>query len=94
MVIYLSGGITGDMDYREKFKEYAKKLEETGHTVLHPAMLPETLTPAAGTRIRMAMIDAADEVVFLGDWEESEGAQLERGYCIRIGKPRRYPFGR
>ena len=94
MVIYVTGLITGDPDYREKFAEYAKKLEEIGHTVLHPAILPAALAPAASTPIRMAMIDAADEVVFLGDWEESEGAQLERGYCIRIGKPRRYPFGR
>lgn len=94
MVIYLTGLITGDPNYREKFAKHAAKLEEAQQTVLTPAMLPETLTPAARMRIRMAMVDAADVIVFLGDWKESEGAKLEHDYCANTGKPRQYPFGR
>lgn len=94
MVVYLSGRVTGDPGYRDRFKEYAGELEKKGHTVLHPAMLPEALAPAAETLIRLTMIDVADEVVFMENWKESEGAELERSYCVRIGKPRRYPFGR
>lgn len=38
MKVYLAGKITGDPNYREKFAEAAKKLEErAGVTVISPA---------------------------------------------------------
>ena len=33
------------------------------------------------------MIDAADAVVFLPKWDESQGACLEFEYCRYTGKP-------
>ena len=42
-------------------------------------------------KICFAMIDVADEVYFLPDWEESGGAQLEKAYCDYIGKPYSLP---
>jgi hypothetical protein len=33
------------------------------------------------------MIDAADAVIFLRGWENSEGARLEKDYCIYTEKP-------
>lgn len=44
MKVYLAGKITGDPNYREKFAEAAKKLEErAGVTVISPtaAFLPD-----------------------------------------------------
>ena len=37
-------------------------------------------------RICFAMIDCADIVGFLRDWEDSPGARLEQSYCRYIGK--------
>jgi len=34
-----------------------------------------------------AMIDSADMVVFLPNWQDSKGAQLERAYCCYVDKP-------
>ena len=43
MKIYIAGKITGDREYREKFREAAKALERLGHVVLNPAILPDGL---------------------------------------------------
>ena len=87
MKIYLAGKIAGDPKYREKFQKAQARLERDGVTVLNPAVLPAGLTKADYMRLSFAMIDAADEVTFLPDAEESPGAQLERRYCEYIGKP-------
>lgn len=89
MKIYIAGKITGDPNYKEKFQEYQQQLEAEGHIVLNPAVLPAGLTNAEYARIDFAMIDVADEVVFLPDWYRSPGASLERDYCDYTRKPYR-----
>lgn len=61
MKVYLAGKITGDPNYREKFAEAAKKLEErAGVTVISPAVTPEGLKKADYMRICFAMLESAD----------------------------------
>ena len=86
MKIYLAGKITGDPDYREKFRSVEEKLTKRGFVVMTPATLPEHMTPADYMRICFSMIDSADAVFFLPDWIDSAGARLERDYCCYIGK--------
>ena len=82
MKVYLAGKITGDPNYREKFAAPAKKLEEgAGVTVT-----PEGLKKADYMRICFAMLESADTAVFLPDWEDSPGAQLEKHWCEYVGK--------
>lgn len=79
MKVYLAGKIAGDPNYREKFAAAAKKLEErAGVTVISPAVTPEGLKKADYMRICFAM--------FLPDWEDSPGAQLEKHWCEYVGK--------
>jgi len=87
MIIYIAGKITGDPDYRDKFAAAAAELERAGHIVINPAVLPAGLTDAAYMHITLAMIDAADLVALLPDWQYSPGARLERVYCLYTGKP-------
>lgn len=87
MKIYIAGKITGDPKYRDRFREEAEKLEGLGHIVLNPAELPEGMSKAEYMRICFAMIDCADTVFLLPDWQGSPGAQLELAYCRYIGKP-------
>ena len=87
MKIYIAGKITGDPGYLDKFREEAEKLEGMGHIVLNPAELPEGMSKAEYMRICFAMIDCADTVLLLPDWQGSPGAQLELAYCRYIGKP-------
>lgn len=84
MKVYLAGKITGDPDYKKKFEAAAEICR--GYTVLNPATLPEGMNRADYMRICFAMIDSADIVMFLPDYEESEGARLEKAYCDYIEK--------
>ncbi len=86
MKVYIAGKITGDPNYQKKFKAAATDIARGGHIPLNPADLPEGMLPKDYMRVRFAMIDAADVVVFLPDAEDSAGAQLERAYCAYIGK--------
>lgn len=65
-------------------------MKTQGFTVLNPAVLPEGMKPADYMRICLAMIDSADVVMFLPDWEESKGAKLEWDLCQYIGKQTMY----
>lgn len=90
MKAYIAGKITGDANYRKKFARAKKCLESEGFVVLNPAELPEGMRPADYMRICMAMIDCADIVAFLPDYELSKGAQLEWAYCQYVGKQTMY----
>ena len=88
MKIYIAGKITGDPNYKMKFRMAAKHIQELYSlaVILNPAELPEGLTPKDYMRICFAMIDVADAVVFLPDAAESAGARLEMAYCEYIEK--------
>lgn len=86
MKVYIAGKISGDENYREKFEVFAQMERDKGHVVLNPAVLPLGLTEADYMRIDLAMLDCADIVYFLPDYQESEGAMLELAYCKRTGK--------
>lgn len=76
-----------ELHYREKFAAAVKKLEErAGVTVISPAVTPEGLKKADYMRICFAMLESADAAVFLPDWEDSPGAQLEKHWCEYVGK--------
>lgn len=85
--VYIAGRITGDADYKAKFAAAAARLEGLGFIALSPAILPGGLTKADYMRMCFAMIDVAELVVLLSDWNESPGAQLEKQYCDYIEKP-------
>lgn len=86
MKIYISGKITGDKHYKAKFREAEKRLAAAGHTVLNPANQPVGLRPADYMRVCFAMMETADVVLFLRDYQESRGAMLEWAWCQYVGK--------
>lgn len=85
--IYIAGPVTGVPNYWEAFEEAEDLVTGLGYTVLTPSRLPSDMTKAQYMRICFAMIDTADAVVFLGNWEQSQGARLERHYCDYTDKP-------
>ena len=87
---YIAGKITGDSTYREKFQRAQKALEGEGFIVLNPAVLPEGMLSSDYMRICFAMIDCADVVAFIPDYDQSRGAQLEWAYCQYTGKTTMY----
>lgn len=59
----------------------------TADVVLNPAELPEGWPNGLYMDVCLAMIRAADLVVFLPGWERSRGASLEMEYCWHQIKP-------
>ena len=93
MIIYIAGPISGVPDYKKTFNQAENGLLVRGHTPLKPSVLPMGLTNEQYARIDFAMIDSADAVLFLTDWEYSAGANLEKAYCEYVGKPIYYSLG-
>ena len=80
MKVYIAGKITGNASYKAQFANAARQIEEQGHIVLNPAMLPGGMSQADYMRICFAMIDTADEVWLLPSARASKGAELETDY--------------
>ena len=83
MIVYISGAITNDPNYKDKFAKAEKRLTDKGHKVINPAKVAESLPELKHEQyllIDKAMIDICDAVYFLKDWKESDGAQMEYAY--------------
>lgn len=94
MILYLSGPISGDPDYKEKFlgaEDYLRAWK--GHTVLNPAVLPEGLPYEDYMRIDLAMLHAAEGIVMLRGWKKSPGARKEFELAIAMPKKLKIFFG-
>lgn len=85
-MIYLSGPITGDKAYRQKFKSAAVQLKTRGYAVVNPAELDDVLPVEAMTweqimDVCMDLLGRCEALVQLPGWETSRGCQREYGYA-------------
>lgn len=86
MKVYISGAITNDFNYKEKFKQAEEKLLKMGHAVLNPTVIPPIFSHKEHMHIDYAMIDICDALYMLKDWESSKGAKVEYRYAIENKK--------
>lgn len=87
-VVYLSGPMTGDADYVNKFDRAATVLRSDDYAVINPA---ET-DPANGDWFDWMKQDVADILrtdllVLLPGWEDSVGSRFERALAVATGVP-------
>lgn len=91
MRLYVSGPITGDPDYREKFARATARLEAVGYEVVNPADLaePDVPEPAWLDYMRRDIIRLmeCDGVATLDDWTTSRGARVEVTLANGLGLP-------
>ncbi len=90
--IYLSGPMTGLPDYNyPAFNEAAAQLREFGFRVLNPAELFGGDTTRSRSEYLKAdllvLIQDAELVVTLPEWEQSQGARLEVEVAFQLGLP-------
>ena len=87
-IYYISGAISKDPGFREKFAKAEAKLrqEKPRAVILNPAALPDGLSYSAYMDIDMAMVRACDLLAVLPDWCESPGALAEVQYAEVLKK--------
>lgn len=75
--VFISGKITGDPNYREKFEKAEVYLKKHGYIVMNPAILPEGFEWDEYMDITVAMLRACDTIAMLPGWRNSKGAKCE-----------------
>ena len=85
-IAYISGAISSDPHYREKFANAQMVLESLGYYVISPTMIPPILTYDEHMNIDIPMVLAADTLCLFADWKESGGAPVERDLAMKNGK--------
>lgn len=84
--VYISGKITGDDNYIDKFVEAEERLRKQGYETINPAAvnmnLPESTTWEEYMSVSIALLDMCDAIYMLKDWKDSRGACLEYGYAL------------
>lgn len=96
-LIYISGKITGDDNYRTKFAMAEKRLIRDGYDVLNPVEAADRLdrlylgaglaAPTWSEYMRKCLlaISDADALYMLRDWQQSRGARLEHHIASELG---------
>jgi hypothetical protein len=91
-IVYISGKITDDPNYREKFNT-AEQILRDGYDfiVINPAKkIDEQLPRKIQMVLSIDALCACDTIYMLPDWEESTGARAEKAFAESIGINIRY----
>lgn len=86
-VVYIVGRTHGVEKYWEAFEKAEDDLTAAGFIPLSPARLPWNMNEAKTRQVQLAMMQAADAVLFLPDWNKSAIGQVEMCLCKYLGKP-------
>ena len=88
--IYLSGPITGIVDYHQRFEKAKVELVAAGYNnIANPAELDGVINEGKYDEymsLCMSLLDMCDVVVMLPGWKESLGANREYGYALAKNK--------
>jgi 5'-deoxynucleotidase YfbR-like HD superfamily hydrolase len=83
--VYISGGVTGLPDYTERFEKVEERLTAQGYAVINPskinAKLPTDTDYEAYMHVSFALIDTADAIYMMKNWQNSRGATREKAYA-------------
>lgn len=83
---YISGSISNDPNYKEKFSLYESYLLQKDFIVMNPAVLPEGFEYKYYMNICFPMIDACEFFFILPDFNISEGSKIEIVRAIQKNK--------
>ena len=85
MKVYLSGKITGDSNYRQKFSSMEKELLSYGYVVFNPAVLPDGFEYEDYMDLDLLILSRCDAIFLMRDCRNSPGAKREYEEAKRLG---------
>lgn len=85
--IYLSGKITGDEGFAEKFKAKEEELSSRGDYVFNPALHPDMFTHGQFMQIDLLALSFCDSIYLMDNWRDSKGAKMEFEQARVMGLP-------
>lgn len=89
MIVYISGAISTDAEYKKKFRVAEKLINNEGHAAINPAELhEEKITWEDAMRADIAEMMRCAAVVVLPTWKRSRGAKIE----INLAKELKIPI--
>lgn len=87
MKIYISGPITGQNNYIERFAAAEELLKEAGYESINPAEelmeMPKNSTHEEYMEKAIALLACCEGIYMLEGWENSKGAKIELDWAIR-----------
>ena len=91
MIVYISGAITNNPNYKDDFQKAEQWLILKDLTPINPAkldfVLPKSkLTYEQFMKIDYALLEMCDAIFMLSGWQESKGACAELSYAKSLGK--------
>ena len=93
-IVYLSGKITGNENYKQDFSVAEEYLNRLGYIVVSPARLEELssdkLSYEQYMRVCYSLIDISDIIFMVSGWQNSKGARAELIYAKSLGKEVKY----
>ncbi|GAB2937995.1 DUF4406 domain-containing protein [Hafnia psychrotolerans] len=86
MKMYIAGPMTGIPHLnRPAFHQAALNLSFKKYVPLNPAILPDGLSEADYMAIGITMLQRADAIYLLPEWQNSAGARAEHALATKLG---------
>ena len=89
MLVYISGKITNNENYKNDFLKAECWLKLNDYTPINPAKLDEALSKLTYQQlmaIDYKLIELCDAIFMLDGWQKSKGACAELSYAKSLGK--------
>ena len=86
MLVYISGKISGELNYKQKFDEAEAILKNKGYEVFNPASnFHKDWTYSDYMKFDIKHLLNCTHIYLLHGWEKSEGAKLEKLIADKCG---------